>query len=155
MKRIASFAVDHNKLLPGLYVSRRDERGGVTATTFDLRLTAPNREPVMGTGCMHTIEHLGATFLRNSDAADDIIYFGPMGCRTGFYLVMFGDFAAADVLPLVRETFGFIADYEGEVPGAKPAECGNYADQDLAAAKKYAAKYLTELQTVRTEYDKL
>ena len=152
MERIASFSVDHTKLLPGLYVSRADSRDGVTVTTFDLRVTAPNRESVMSTACMHTIEHIGATYLRNSRAAGDIIYFGPMGCRTGFYLVMFGALTADDVLPLVRETFEFIAAYEDEIPGAKPAECGNYADQDQDAAKKYAAKYLAELREARTEY---
>lgn len=145
MERIASFSVDHTKLLPGLYVSRKDERGGVTVTTFDLRVTAPDREPVMTTACAHTIEHLGATFLRNSAAAADVVYFGPMGCRTGFYLLMFGDLAPAAVLPLVRETFAFIASYDGPIPGASPAECGNYVDQDLPAARECAAKYLREL----------
>ena len=138
MERIASFSVDHNKLLPGLYVSRRDEWQGMTATTFDLRVTAPNREPVMNTGCMHTIEHLAATYLRNSALAGRMIYFGPMGCRTGFYLVVFGDMTPAGILPYVRDAFSFIASYDGEIPGARPEECGNWSDQDLPAARAYA-----------------
>lgn len=145
MERIASFSVDHNKLMPGLYVSRTDSRDGTTVTTFDLRVTAPNREPVMGTGCAHTIEHIGATYLRNSANADDIVYFGPMGCRTGFYLLMFGELTPQVVLPLVRETFEFIANFEGEIPGAKPEECGNWSDQDLQSAKAFAKKYLRAL----------
>lgn len=152
MERIPSFSVDHNLLSPGLYVSRKDERNGVTVTTFDLRLTSPNREPVMNTGCMHTIEHIGATYLRNSPRAADVIYFGPMGCRTGFYLVMFGDLGSEDVLSLVRDTFSFIADFEGDIPGATMSECGNCTDQDLASAKKYAAGYLRDLGLGRFDY---
>lgn len=152
MEKIASFRIDHEKLMSGLYVSRKDTCGGVTVTTFDLRLTAPNREPPMSTGVMHTIEHLGATFLRFSEYGGDIVYFGPMGCRTGFYLLMFGDLTSADVLPLVRRTFGFISSYEGEIPGALPSECGNWSDQDLAGAKAAAAKYLADLASPRLEY---
>lgn len=155
MERIASFSVDHNKLLPGLYVSRRDEWQGMTATTFDLRVTAPNREPVMNTGCMHTIEHLAATYLRNSALAGRMIYFGPMGCRTGFYLVVFGDMTPDGILPYVRDAFSFIASYDGEIPGAEPEECGNWSDQDLPAARAYAEKYLRDLaEDFRCEYEK-
>ena len=144
MEKIASFTVNHLNLKPGLYVSRRDKNIDVV-TTFDLRFTAPNVEPVMDNAGLHTIEHLGATFLRNSYAKDDVIYFGPMGCRTGFYLVMFGELNSIDVFGLVVEILEFIVNHDGEIPGAKPEECGNYSDQDLDAAKKYAKKYLIEL----------
>ncbi len=153
MDKIASFTVNHLDLLPGLYVSRRDERDYVAVTTFDLRLTAPNREPVMDTPAIHTIEHLGATYLRNSARKDDIVYFGPMGCRTGFYLLMFGILESADVLPLVRDMCQFILDFEGEIPGAKPEECGNYSEQNLNMAKYYVRRYLSELTSApRTVY---
>lgn len=152
MEKIASFTVDHEKLSSGLYVSRKDSRDGVTVTTFDLRLTAPNREPPMSTGVMHTIEHIGATFLRSSDVRDSVVYFGPMGCRTGFYLLMFGDLESADVLPLVRRTFEFISAFDGDIPGALPSECGNWSDQDLAGAKAAAAKYLADLANPRLAY---
>lgn len=145
MKTIASFTVNHLTLMPGVYVSRidRDPDSGMTVTTFDVRLTAPNREPVMSTAECHTIEHLGATFLRNHETwGSHIVYFGPMGCRTGFYLVVFGEVTSEEILPLVRETFEFIAGFEGEVPGAKPDECGNYLDQNLPMAKWYARRYL-------------
>ena len=145
MDKIASFTVNHLDLLPGLYVSRRDAQADVTVTTFDLRLTAPNREPVMDTPAIHTIEHLGATYLRNSARKDEIVYFGPMGCRTGFYLLMFGILESADVLPLVRDMCAFIVDFEGEIPGAKPEECGNYSEQNLNMAKYYVRRYLREL----------
>ena len=150
MKKIESFCVDHEKLLPGLYVSRRD--GGQAVTTFDLRFTAPNRTPPLNMSAVHTIEHLGATFLRNSDRADEVIYFGPMGCRTGFYLVMFGRLEPEDVWGLVKAMCAYIADYRGEIPGATPKECGNYADQDLPLARKYAAEYLGELEAKRFLY---
>ncbi len=153
MDKIASFTVNHLDLLPGLYVSRRDERDHAAVTTFDLRLTAPNREPVMDTPAIHTIEHLGATYLRNSARKDDIVYFGPMGCRTGFYLLMFGILESADVLPLVRDMCQFILDFEGEIPGAKPEECGNYSEQNLNMAKYYVRRYLSELTSApRTVY---
>lgn len=152
MEKIASFTVDHEKLSSGLYVSRKDSRDGVTVTTFDLRLTAPNREPPMSTGVMHTIEHIGATFLRSSDVRDSVVYFGPMGCRTGFYLLMFGDLESADVLTLVRRTFEFISAFDGDIPGALPSECGNWSDQDLAGAKAAAAKYLADLADPRLVY---
>lgn len=145
MKKIESFTVDHTKLLPGLYVSRRDVSGDITATTFDLRVTLPNREPAMDIAAMHTIEHLGATYLRNSSQKDDIIYFGPMGCRTGFYLVMFGKLEVPDILSLVRDTFTFIQSFGGPIPGASAIECGNYMSHDLPMAKYYAEKYLSAL----------
>ncbi len=145
MEKIASFTVNHLELLPGVYVSRKDYVGKEVLTTFDLRMTAPNREPVMNTAELHTIEHLGATYLRN-DALwkDRVIYFGPMGCRTGCYLILAGDYESKDVVGLVRDTFRFIADYEGEIPGAAPRDCGNYLDQNLSMARFMAKKYLRE-----------
>lgn len=145
MERIASFSVNHLSLKPGVYVSRRDcdPNTGAVVTTFDIRLTAPNDEPVMNTAECHTIEHLGATFLRNhAEWASRIVYFGPMGCRTGFYLVVFGEVGSSEILPLVRELFEFVRDFEGEIPGAKPEECGNYLDQNLAMARWLASRYL-------------
>ena len=145
MERIASFSVNHLLLEPGIYVSRidRDPASGMAVTTFDLRLTAPNDEPVMNTAESHTIEHLGATFLRNhAEWAPRVVYFGPMGCRTGFYLVVFGEVSSEEILPLVREMFEFVRDFEGEIPGARPEECGNYLDQNLGMAKWLAARYL-------------
>lgn len=145
MEKIASFTVDHLTLEPGLYVSRID-RGpatGAAVTTFDIRLTAPNREPVMNTAEVHTIEHLGATYVRNDPAwASRVVYFGPMGCRTGFYLVVFGEVASSEVLPLVRGLFEFVSAFEGAIPGAAPGECGNYLDQNLPAARWWARRYL-------------
>ena len=149
MERIASFRINHLNLLPGLYVSRRDRRDGCVVTTFDLRMTAPNREPAMDMPAVHTIEHMGATYLRNSARRDDIVYFGPMGCRTGCYLVMFGDLSSADVFDLVVGMCDFILGYEGEIPGAKPEECGNYAEQNLPMAKYYIARYRGELLSAR------
>lgn len=145
MDRIASFTVNHLLLKPGVYVSRVDQDPATSAvvTTFDLRLISPNDEPVMNTAECHTIEHLGATFLRNHPVwAPRVVYFGPMGCRTGFYLVVFGDVTSEGILPLVRELFGFVRDFEGEVPGARPEECGNYLDQNLGMAKWLARRYL-------------
>lgn len=143
MEKIASFMVNHLTLEPGVYVSRKDKKDGVTVTTFDLRMTAPNREPVMNTAEIHTIEHLGATFLRNdSQWKENVVYFGPMGCRTGFYLVMFGDLDSAQIAPLVKKMFEFIAQYKGEIPGASARDCGNYLDQNLAMANWLAARYL-------------
>ena len=149
MERIASFTINHLLLRPGLYVSRRDKKGDCIVTTFDLRLTAPNIEPVVDMPALHTIEHLGATYLRNSEEKDDIVYFGPMGCRTGCYLVMFGDLTSEDVYPLVVRMCEFILAYEGEIPGAKPNECGNYSEQSLPMAKYYIRKYLEDLQENR------
>ena len=127
MNKIESFRIDHLKLESGLYVSRRDKNGDVVVTTFDLRITAPNREPVIDMPALHTIEHLCATFLRISDQKDDIVYFGPMGCRTGCYLVMFGDLVSADVYDLVISMCDFVLGFEGEIPGASAVECGNYS----------------------------
>lgn len=145
MQKIASFTVNHLNLLKGLYVSRKDSKNGVTVTTFDVRLTAPNKEPVVDTPALHTIEHLGATFLRNSNQKADVVYFGPMGCRTGFYLVMFGDLESEDVFPLVVDMCKFILTFEGDIPGATPVECGNYSEQNLSMAKYYIRRFSNEL----------
>jgi len=143
MDKIASFTIDHLRLEPGVYVSRKDRAGAEIITTFDLRMTAPNREPVMNTAEMHTIEHLGATFLRNHPVwKDRVLYFGPMGCRTGFYLLLAGDLTSAEIAPLITEMFTFIAGYEGDIPGAAPEECGNWLDQNLPMARWLAARYL-------------
>lgn len=145
MERIASFTINHLELMPGLYVSRRDWKDGCVITTFDVRITAPNREPVIDMPALHTIEHLGATYLRNSDKKSDIVYFGPMGCRTGFYLVIFGDSDSKDVLQLVLNMCEFIISYQGEIPGAHPAECGNFSEQNLNMAQYYIRRYRNEL----------
>ncbi|MBR1703369.1 MAG: S-ribosylhomocysteine lyase [Lachnospiraceae bacterium] len=146
MEKIASFTVDHIRLQPGVYVSRRDTIGSEMITTFDLRMTSPNDEPVMNTAEIHTIEHLGATFLRNHPVYKyKTLYFGPMGCRTGFYLLLAGDHTSADIVPLMVEMYEFIRDYEGEVPGASPHDCGNYLDMNLNMAKYLARKYLDEV----------
>ena len=146
MEKIASFTIDHIKLQPGIYVSRKDKVGIETLTTFDLRMTSPNEEPVMNTAEMHTIEHLAATYLRNHpDWKERVIYFGPMGCRTGFYLILAGDLASRDIVPLMQEMYQFIADFEGVVPGASAKDCGNYLDMNLPMAKFLARKYLTEI----------
>lgn len=150
MNKIESFQVDHQKLVPGLYLSRSDAKGSAVTTTFDLRLTRPNREPALEGGAMHTIEHLCATFLRNSAQREDIIYFGPMGCRTGFYLVMFGNLQPKDVLPLVKAAFEFTAGFEGEIPGASQTECGNYLYHNLPMAKFYSRKYLDDLEKYKS-----
>lgn len=146
MKKITSFTIDHNKLLPGVYVLRKDAVGNQVVTTFDLRMTRPNFEPVMNTAEMHTIEHLGATYLRNHETfGDKIIYFGPMGCRTGFYLLLAGEYTSLDIVPLVQEMFEFVRDFEGEVPGACAKDCGNFRDMNLPMAKYLAKKYLDEV----------
>jgi S-ribosylhomocysteine lyase len=146
MEQIASFTIDHIKLLPGVYVSRKDKVGDQTLTTFDIRMTRPNFEPVMNTAEMHTIEHLAATFLRNhADYGNKIIYFGPMGCRTGFYLILAGDYQSKDIIPLLTEMFEFVRNFEGEVPGAAAINCGNYLDMNLNMAKYLADKYLKEI----------
>ncbi|MCR4895967.1 MAG: S-ribosylhomocysteine lyase [Lachnospiraceae bacterium] len=148
MEKIASFTVDHIRMIPGVYVSRKDHIGNETVTTFDLRLTSPNDEPVMNTAEIHTIEHLGATFLRNHpDYKDKTIYFGPMGCRTGFYLLLAGDLESRTIVPLMIEMFTFIRDYEGEIPGATPMDCGNYLDQNLPMARYLAKRYLENVLT--------
>ncbi len=146
MERIESFKINHLVLEPGLYVSRRDQKNGVTVTTFDLRITAPNREPVIDVPALHTIEHLCATFLRNHAQKDDIVYFGPMGCRTGCYLVMFGDLKSKDVYDLVVAMCDFVIGFEGSIPGATPQECGNYSEQNMSMAKYYIKKYKTALE---------
>lgn len=146
MEKIASFTIDHIKLQPGIYVSRKDKVGAETLTTFDLRMTSPNEEPVMNTAEIHTIEHLAATFLRNhADWKERVIYFGPMGCRTGFYLILAGDLSSQDIVPLMQEMYHFIANFEGEVPGASAKDCGNYLDMNLPMAKFVAHKYVTEV----------
>ncbi len=143
LQKITSFTINHLLLEPGVYVSRVDHYGESAVTTFDLRLTAPNREPVMNTAEVHTIEHLGASFLRNDpEWRDRVVYFGPMGCRTGFYLLLSGEYASRDIVDLVRRMFIFIRDFEGDIPGAAARDCGNYLDQNLAMAKYYAARYL-------------
>lgn len=143
MKKITSFTIDHLKLQPGIYVSRKDPAGSETITTFDLRMTSPNEEPVMNTAEMHTIEHLAATFLRNHPVyGPKTIYFGPMGCRTGFYLLLTGDLSSRDILPLMIEMWEFIRDFCGEVPGATAKDCGNYLDMNLPMANYLANKYL-------------
>ncbi len=153
MEKIASFTIDHTKLMPGIYVSRVDRRGDVTVTTFDLRVTAPNREPPMDIPAMHTAEHLGATYLRNSPGKEDVVYFGPMGCRTGFYLVLFGELKPEDILERVKSMCAFIIGYEGEIPGAKADECGNWRSHDPEMCKYYMKKYLKDLTDCpRTRY---
>ena len=149
MEKITSFTIDHIRLQPGLYVSRKDAVGSETVTTFDLRLTSPDEEPVMNTAEVHTIEHLAATFLRNDPAwKDRVLYFGPMGCRTGFYLLLSGDLSSRDVLPLVTECFRFIRDYRGEVPGASPRDCGNYLDMNLSMANYWGRRYTALLENI-------
>lgn len=149
MEKIASFTIDHIRLQPGLYVSRQDRIGAETVTTFDLRLTSPNDEPVMNTAEVHTIEHLAATYLRNDTQwADKVVYFGPMGCRTGFYLLLVGELTSRQVLPLVRDCFRFIADFEGEVPGASAQDCGNYLDMNLPMAKYWGKRYVELLENM-------
>lgn len=142
MEKITSFTINHLLLEPGVYVSRVDNYNGAYITTFDLRMTAPNREPVMNNAEMHTIEHLGATFLRNSEWSDRVVYFGPMGCRTGFYMLLAGNLTSAEVAPLVTEMFEFIRDFDGEIPGAAARDCGNYLDQNLGMANWLADRYL-------------
>lgn len=149
MEKITSFTIDHIKLQPGLYVSRKDRVGAETVTTFDLRLTKPNDEPVMNTAEVHTIEHLAATYLRNNSVwKDRVLYFGPMGCRTGFYLLLAGDYASADIVPLVRDCFRFIQNYQDEVPGASAKDCGNYLDMNLRMANYWGARYAALLEHI-------
>ena len=152
MDKIKSFTIDHIKLKPGIYVSRQDHVGNETITTFDIRMTSPNDEPVMNTAEVHTIEHLGATFLRNDpEWKERVIYFGPMGCRTGFYLVLAGDLTSRDVLPLVKRMYEFMASFEGEVPGASPKDCGNYLDMNLNMAKFLSKRFLENVITDITD----
>jgi S-ribosylhomocysteine lyase len=149
MEKITSFTIDHIKLQPGLYVSRKDKVGAETVTTFDLRLTSPNDEPVMNTAEMHTIEHLAATYLRNEPTwKEKVLYFGPMGCRTGFYLLLSGDYSSREALPLVLACFRFVRDFRGEVPGASARDCGNYLDMNLPMANYWGKKYAALLENI-------
>ena len=146
MKPIASFTINHLTLLPGIYVSRKDKVGEETITTFDIRMTRPNFEPVMNTAELHTIEHLAATFLRNhKEYGSKVVYFGPMGCRTGCYLLLAGDYESKDIIPLMKELFTYIRDFQGEVPGAAAIACGNYLDMNLPMANYLANKFLCEV----------
>ena len=152
MEKITSFTIDHIKLQPGIYVSRKDKAGDSVVTTFDIRMTSPNEEPVMNTAELHTIEHLAATFLRNHpEFGSKMLYWGPMGCRTGNYLLLIGDYESSDIVPLMTETFEFIRDFEGEVPGAAAKDCGNYLDMNLPMAKYLAGKYYAEVLDGITE----
>lgn len=153
MEKIPSFTIDHNRLLRGIYVSRKDKVGGDTVTTFDIRMKEPNREPALHPGALHTIEHLAATYLRNdSEWKDSVVYWGPMGCLTGNYLLMKGDLQPADIVELMKRTFAFVAAFEGDVPGAAPQDCGNWLLHDLPMARWEARKYLEEvLENIREE----
>ena len=154
MEKIASFTIDHNRLLRGIYVSRKDNVGGDVVTTFDIRMKEPNREPTLHPGALHTIEHLAATYLRNRpDWKDRIVYWGPMGCLTGNYLLMRGDLESRDIVELMQRTFRFVADFEGEIPGAAAKDCGNYLLHDLPMARLEARRYLEEvLVNIREEH---
>lgn len=152
MKKIASFTINHLTLMPGVYVSRTDSVGGETVTTFDVRMTAPNREPALSQGALHAIEHLAATYLRNrADWADKVIYWGPMGCCTGNYLILRGDYPSSrlveEIVPLMRDTFGYIAGFDGDIPGASPRDCGNYLLMNLPEARMAARRYLDVLRS--------
>ncbi len=147
MNKIESFKVNHLKLKPGLYVSRIDKNNDSVVTTFDMRITEPNKEPVMDMPAIHTIEHLGATYLRNCKEKELVVYFGPMGCRTGFYLIMFGNLIPENIFNLIMDMCDFILNFDGDIPGAKPEECGNYLEQNLLMAKYYIKKYKEELST--------
>ncbi len=153
MEKIPSFTIDHNRLLRGIYVSRKDEVGGDTVTTFDIRMKEPNREPALHPGALHTIEHLAATYLRNdAEWRDRIVYWGPMGCLTGNYLLMRGDLKPADIVELMKRTFRFVAEFEGDVPGAAPQDCGNWLLHDLPMARWEARKFLEEvLENIKEE----
>lgn len=153
MEKIPSFTIDHNRLLRGIYVSRKDVVGNEVVTTFDIRMKEPNREPALHAGALHTIEHLAATYLRNdAEWKDRIVYWGPMGCLTGNYLLLRGDYRSEDIVTLMQRTFAFVADFEGDVPGTLPKDCGNYLLHDLPMAKWEARKYLTEvLQHMKEE----
>lgn len=152
MNKIESFKVDHTKLEEGLYVSRKDIKDGVCVTTFDMRLTKPNIAPPLDVPAIHAIEHLVATYLRNSEKSADVVYFGPMGCRTGFYLLMFGDLNPEDVLPLAENAMQFVCDFQGEIPGASAVECGNFRELNLQTAKFYAKGYLESLKKKNFQY---
>jgi len=153
MDKIPSFTINHEKLLRGIYVSRKDSVGGETVTTFDIRMKEPNREPALHNGALHTIEHLAATYLRNDEEwKDRIVYWGPMGCLTGNYLLLRGDYESKDIVELMKRTFSFVADFEGDIPGAAAHDCGNYLLHDLPMAKYESRKYLTEvLEQIKPE----
>lgn len=152
MNKIPSFTINHEKLLPGIYVSRKDEIGSDTVTTFDIRMKAPNREPVLHAGALHTIEHLAATYLRNDEEwKDRIVYWGPMGCLTGNYLLVKGDYESKNLVELMKRTFRFVASFEGEIPGAAPKDCGNWLLHDLPMARWEAARYLETLENIKEE----
>ena len=152
MNKIPSFTINHEKLLPGIYVSRKDEIGSDTVTTFDIRMKAPNREPVLHAGALHPIEHLAATYLRNDEEwKDRIVYWGPMGCLTGNYLLVKGDYESKDLVELMKRTFRFVASFEGEIPGAAPKDCGNWLLHDLPMARWEAARYLETLENIKEE----
>lgn len=152
MEKITSFTIDHIKLQPGIYVSRKDTAGNTTITTFDIRMTSPNEEPVLNTAEIHTLEHLGATFLRNHpEYKDKILYFGPMGCRTGFYLLLAGDYGSRDIVPLITDMYTWMSEFDDEVPGASAKDCGNYLDMNLPMARFVAKRFLTEVLTDITE----
>ena len=145
MEKIKSFQVNHLTLLPGLYISRVDTMDNFTFTTYDIRVTRPNFEPVMDTSVCHTIEHLGATYFRNY-YKDLTMYFGPMGCRTGFYLLFKGNKSVEEMKPIIKGMFQFVVEFEGAIPGQSAVECGNYLDMNLGMAKYYAKKYLNEIK---------
>ena len=152
MKKIPSFTINHELLLPGIYVSRKDEVGGEVVTTFDIRMKAPNREPALHAGALHTIEHLAATYLRNDEEwKDRIIYWGPMGCLTGNYLIIRGDYESKDIVELMKRTFQFVADFKGDIPGAAPKDCGNWLLHDLPMARWESKKYLETLRNIKEE----
>ena len=152
MKKIPSFTIDHNQLLPGIYVSRKDNVGNDVVTTFDIRMKAPNREPALHPGALHTIEHLAATYLRNNEEWQDrIVYWGPMGCLTGNYLLMKGDMKSEEIVKLMIDTFEFVANYDGVVPGTEPQDCGNYLLHDLPMARYGAKQYLKVLKNIKPE----
>ena len=152
MKKIPSFTINHELLLPGIYVSRKDEVGGEVVTTFDIRMKAPNREPALHAGALHTIEHLAATYLRNDEEwKDRIIYWGPMGCLTGNYLIIRGDYESKDIVELMKRTFQFVAGFEGDIPGAAPKDCGNWLLHDLPMARWESKKYLETLRNIKEE----
>lgn len=152
MKKIPSFTIDHNQLLPGIYVSRKDNVGNDVVTTFDIRMKAPNREPALHPGALHTIEHLAATYLRNNEEWQDrIVYWGPMGCLTGNYLLMKGDMKSEEIVKLMIDTFEFVANYDGIVPGTEPQDCGNYLLHDLPMARYEAKQYLKVLKNIKPE----
>ena len=152
VEKITSFTINHLELLPGIYLSRKDQAEAGVVSTFDIRMTAPNREPVMNTAEVHTIEHLGATFLRNHPQfGPKVLYFGPMGCRTGFYLLLSGDYKSGEIVPLVKEMFVFIRDFTGQIPGASPRDCGNYLDMNLPMAKYQAERFLEVVEHITEE----